>query len=623
KGSKLWDIDGNEYVDITMGFGVSFLGHSPDFVTKAIKERIDRGLEIGPQSQEAGEVAAMLQNLTGAERVSFCNTGSEALMASIRMARTATGRDKVVWFSGDYHGTFDEVLARPQIMRGELHTLPAAPGITADAVKNSYILEYGDPASLDFIREHKDELAAVLIETVQSRHPDNRPIQFVRELRKITEEADMALIFDEVITGFRVHPRGMQHVYGVEPDISCYGKILGGGIPIGAVAGKAKFMDGIDGGWWQYGDDSVPEADLTFFAGTFVRHPMAMAAAKAVLTYLDEQGSALQERVNNKMTAFASEMNAFFKLRSVPIKINHFSSWFRVEAASDLQFMDLFFYHLLEKGLYVFTLHQNCFFSIEHSDADIAKVIAAFKATTIELQEAGFLPAAPDTPFPLSEPQQEILLASQLAPQASLPYNESFSLRLRGQLHLAAMQQAVQAVISRHGALHHRFSLAGDWQKRDLESQVELVLHDFAGNSAEVAATLAKQEMDKILSTPLDLEHGPIVKVQLIKLADDLHLFHWTAHHIVYDGWSAVIVIDEIRTIYNAIVADQPWHELLDEPDNLAEYVQWERAERTSEEGQEALAYWQKQFATIPLPLDLPTDRPRPARQTYNGTSFH
>ncbi len=544
-------------------------------------------------------------------------------MAAIRMARTTTGRDKIVWFSGDYHGTFDEVLARPQIMRGELHTMPAAPGITADSVKNSYILEYGDPASLDFIREHKDEIAGVLIETVQSRHPSHRPAEFVRELRKITAAEDMALIFDEVITGFRVHPRGMQAIYQVEPDISCYGKILGGGIPIGAVAGKSKYMDGIDGGWWQYGDDSVPEADLTFFAGTFVRHPMAMAAAKAVLTYINEQGPELQERVNQRMTDFANEMNAFFRQRAVPIEIDHYSSWFRVEAATDQQFMDLFFYHLLEKGLYVFTLHQNCFFSIEHTDEDIAKVKQAFKDATIEMQAAGFLPPPPDDPFALTEPQQEILLASQLDPQASLPYNESFSLRLRGQLHPAAMQQAVQAVLSRHGALHHRFSLAGDWQKRDLESQIELVMHDFGGNSAEVAETLAKAEMDNILGSPFDLVNGPIVAVQLIKLADDLHIFHWTAHHIVYDGWSAVIVIDEMRTVYNSIVNGENWVEKLDEPDNFADYVSWEVDERFSEEGQEAMDYWKQQFATIPAPLDLPSDRPRPARKTYNGTAQH
>ena len=468
KGSKVWDIDGNEYVDITMGFGVSFLGHSPEFVTKAIKDKIDQGLEIGPQSKEAGEVARMMSELTGAERVSFCNTGSEAIMAAIRMARTTTARDKIVWFSGDYHGTFDEVLARPQIMRGELQTMPAAPGILPEAVSGSYILEYGDPASLDFIREHKDELAAVLIETVQSRHPNNRPKQFVQELRKITAESGTALIFDEVITGFRIHPKGMQHIYEVQPDLSCYGKILGGGIPIGAVAGRAEFMDGIDGGYWQYGDDSVPEADLTFFAGTFVRHPMAMAAAKAVLTFINEQGPALQERVNGKMTDFANEMNAFFKQRAVPIEINHYSSWFRVEAATDQQFMDLFFYHLIEKGVYVFTLHQNCFFSIEHSDEDIAKIKRAFMETTIELQNAGFLPAAPpgvSDPFPLTEAQEEIWVASQLDEKASLPYNESFSLRLHGEFHPAAMQQAVQAVISRHGALHHRFSPEGDWQK--------------------------------------------------------------------------------------------------------------------------------------------------------------
>ncbi len=625
KGAYVWDVDGNKYVDITMGFGVSFLGHSPDFVTDAVREQLDKGIEIGPQSKTAGEVSRMLQELVNVERVSFCNTGSEAIMAAIRMARTATGREKIVYFSGDYHGTFDEVLARPQVMRGELATLPAAPGITKDAVKNSYILEYGDPASLDFIREHKDELAAVLVETVQSRHPNNRPKLFIQELRKITSEAECALIFDEVITGFRVHPRGMQEIYGVQPDLLCYGKIIGGGIPIGAVAGKAKFMDGIDGGFWQYGDESVPEAPLTFFAGTFVRHPMAMAAAKAVLTYIKQQGSGLQQRVNDKMTAFANEMNGFFKQRAVPIEINHYSSWFRFEVASDIQFYDLLFYHLLEKGVYVFTFHQNCFFSIEHTDADIAFIKNAIKQSVIELQAAGFLPAPPPDvrePMPLTEAQQEIWLAAQMDEKASLPYNESFSLRLRGSLHPALLRQSAQAVIQRHSALHHRFSPAGEWQRLSADPDGQtghahisipfVDLTDMGSPEAEL-----DHLMTKTLGTPFDLVHGPLVRATLYKISETEHVFHWTAHHIVYDGWSAVIIIDEIRDSYNALVEGVPveW-----EPaDRYRDYVKWESAEKSTE----AVSYWREQFAEQPPVLDLPTDRPRPSKKTYNGTSFH
>ncbi|MEM9777318.1 MAG: aminotransferase class III-fold pyridoxal phosphate-dependent enzyme, partial [Chloroflexota bacterium] len=410
KGSKVWDIDGNEYVDITMGFGVGFLGHSPDFVTDAVKEQLDKGIEIGPQAQLAGDVARLFRDVTGMERVSFCNTGSEALTAAVRMARTITGRDKIIYFAGDYHGVFDEVLARPQVMKGDLMTVPAAPGITEDAVANAIILDYGTEASLEFIDEHKNDIAAVIIETVQSRHPENRPHEFVKKLREITHDSGSALVFDEVITGFRVHQGGMQQVYGVKPDIACYGKIIGGGIPIGVVAGSPRFMDTIDGGYWQYGDDSIPEVDLTFFAGTFVRHPMALAAAKAVLTYLTDQGPELQDWMNDRTAQFAADLNTFFDEQAVPIKINHYSSWFRVEVPTDYAYPDLIFYSLLEKGVYVFTFAQNCFFSIAHSDEDIEFVKQAFKDTVFDLQEGGFLPTGPNStiPFPLTEAQREI-----------------------------------------------------------------------------------------------------------------------------------------------------------------------------------------------------------------------
>ncbi len=626
KGAYVWDIDGNKYVDLTMGFGVGFLGHSPDFVIDAVREQLDKGIEIGPQNQTAGEVARMLQELVGVERVSFCNTGSEANMAAIRMARTTTGRDKIVYFSGDYHGMFEEVLARPQVMRGNLATLPSAPGIPKDAVKNAYVLEYGDPASLEFIREHKDELAAVLIEAVQSRHPDNRPTAFIKELRQITAESETALIFDEVITGFRVHPRGMQEIYGVQPDLVCYGKIIGGGLPIGVVAGKARFIDGIDGGYWQYGDESVPEAPLTFFAGTFVRHPMSMVAAKAVLTFIKQQGASLQQRVNSKMTAFANEMNAFFEQRAVPIEINHYSSWFRFEVPSDIQYYDLLFYHLLEKGVYVFTFHQNCFFSIEHTDADIAFIKNAIKQSVIELQTAGFLPGAPTdvapvqfgnrrTPMPLTEAQQEIWLAAQMDQKASLPYNESFSLRLRGSLHPTLLRQSAQAVIERHSALHHRFSPAGEWQRLSAETHISIPIVDLTDMGSPEAEL--DHLMTKTLGTPFDLIHGPLVRATLYRLSATEYVFHWTAHHIVYDGWSAVVVIDEIRDIYNALVEEVAVE--LEEADSFREYVAWERAEQTGE----AIEYWREQFADLPPVLDLPTDRPRPAQKTYNGTSYH
>ena len=626
KGSKVWDVDGNEFVDITMGFGINFFGHSPDFVKEAILRQTELGVHIGPQDTISGDVARLMREITGMERVSFCNTGSEAVMAAIRMARTQTGRDKIVFFNGDYHGVFDEVLARPQIRKGKLHTAPAAPGITHDSVKNTYILEYGEAASLEFIRAHAHELAAVVVEAVQSRHPNNRPKQFIHDIRRITAQSGTAMVFDEVITGFRVHPRGMQHVYGVKPDICAYGKIVGGGMPIGVVAGIPKFMDGIDGGMWQYGDDSVPEADLTFFAGTFVRHPLTMAAARAVLTRIKAAGPALQQGVNDKMAAFATEMNHFFTQRQVPIRVNHYSSWFRFEAPADIQYKDLLFYHLLEKGVYVFTFFQNCFFSTEHSDADIRRVIEAIKQGVIELQAAGFLPAPAKIvtgTFPLTDTQRDMLFESQLTDAAATAFNESFKIRLQGQLHLAALQSAVQALLQRHDALHLRFSPAGDWQKLadGGAGGVPFELFDWSELDSAEKLTRLDREIEHAMTTPFDLQYGPLVRVKLYKLSENEHVFQWAAHHIVYDGWSAVLIIDEIRDRYNASVSGAALE--LEPADNFRDYVEWEHAIADSDAGQAALTYWKQQFPTLPPSPDLPSDRPRSAHKTYASDSFH
>ncbi|MFK7802578.1 MAG: amino acid adenylation domain-containing protein [Anaerolineae bacterium] len=623
KGSRVWDVDDNEYVDITMGFGVSFLGHSPDFVTKAVKAQLDKGIEIGPQGQLAGEVARMFREVTGMERVSFCNTGSEALMASMRMARTITGRDKVVYFSGDYHGVFDEVLARPQVIRGDLMTVPAAPGVTQDAVANAIILDYGTDASLAFIREHKDDIAAVIIETVQSRHPENRPVEFVKELRKITAESGAALVFDEVITGFRVHQGGMQKIYDVKPDLACYGKIIGGGIPIGVVAGDPRFMDTIDGGQWQYGDDSIPEVDLTFFAGTFVRHPMALAAAKAVLTFLMERGPSLQEWMNERTTRFAEDMNGFFEDQGVPIKINHYSSWFRVEVPTDYAYPDLIFYSLLEKGVYVFTFAQNCFFSIAHTDEDIEFIKQAFKDTVVDLQKGGFLPTGGNSPvpFPLTEAQKEIWLASQISQKAATSYNEGFSITLKGDLNQEHLVHAVQKVICRHGALHSRFDLDGETQRLADDKNVEVVVLDFSDQSAEDAQKSIGKHIDSLMSQPFDLNEGPLVRPSLVKLSAKEHVLLWVADHVVYDGWSAVIVISEVRALYNG--ASAGFVAELEPPDSFRDYVAWEQETAAGEEGKEILEYWKGRFANLPPVLDLPGDQPRPPVRSYSASSVH
>ena len=391
RGSRLWDLDGNEYIDILNGYGPIMFGHAPDFVREAVAAQLDRGFEIGPQAPLAGKVAALVAELTGMGRVTFCNTGSEAVMAAIRVARTVTARSEIVVFAGAYHGTFDEVLVKG-VRRGDSSiSLPIAPGIPPEKVAHVTVLDYGTPEALDYIRARAGGIAAVLTEPVQSRRPALQPVEFLREVRRITEASGTALIFDEVVTGFRVHPGGAQALFGIRADLATYGKVVGGGLPIGILAGSPEFMDALDGGMWRYGDDSFPEAGVTFFAGTFVRHPLALAAAHAVLAHLKQAGPRLQRSLGEKTTRLVQALNAHFEGRGVPLRIEHFGSIFYFSIPPDQPFGGLIYYHLREKGIHI-QEGFPCFLTTAHSDADIDRVILAFKESVAEMQAAGVLP---------------------------------------------------------------------------------------------------------------------------------------------------------------------------------------------------------------------------------------
>lgn len=383
KGSKFLDVDGNEYIDITMGFGVLLFGHGAPFVTQALAEQIQQGIQLGPQSNLATEVAELICELTNMERVTFCNSGTEAVMTALRLARTATGRNKIALFTGSYHGHFDGVLARAA--NGE--AVPIANGVSGQAVADVLVLDYGNPQSLDILQTYASELAAVLVEPVQSRRPNLQPQAFLQQLRQLTQATGIALIFDEVITGFRIHPGGFQAYSGIEADLVIYGKIIGGGQPMGVIAGKATYMNGIDGGKWNYGDASYPQAEKTFFAGTFNKNHLAMAAARAVLQHLKQEGVALQQQLNHSTSRLAATLNAYFEAEKVPMELVHFGSLFRFASTENI---DLLFYHLLEKGIYIWE-GRNCFLSTAHTDQDIDYLIQAVKESVEELQQGGFL----------------------------------------------------------------------------------------------------------------------------------------------------------------------------------------------------------------------------------------
>jgi amino acid adenylation domain-containing protein len=391
KGSKLWDIDGNEYLDVLNGFGSNFFGHSPDFVVNAIKAQLERGYELGPQHPLAGEVAKGVCELTGHDRAALCNTGSEAVMGIMRIARTVTGRSLIAIMSGSYHGIFDEVIVRGT---KTLKSVPAAPGILPDYVKNVLVLDYGTPETLEILRQRGPELAAIMIEPIQSRRPDFQPREFIQALRPIADQAGCALIFDEVITGFRLAQGGAQAHFGVKADLCSYGKVLGGGQPIGVMAGKREWMDALDGGAWQFGDASVPTVGVTYFAGTFVRHPIALAAAKAVIDEMKAKGPALQLGINAKTDALAAQANAFFGEAGVPLKLKHFGSLFKLLFTEDQAHGDLLFCFMRDRGVHIWDGFP-CFVTVAHSDADLAHFLKVVRESVTEMQEAGFLPGTP------------------------------------------------------------------------------------------------------------------------------------------------------------------------------------------------------------------------------------
>jgi amino acid adenylation domain-containing protein len=636
KGSRIWDVDGNEYIDIVNGYGAIMFGHSPQFVLDAVHKQIEEGVAIGPQSPLAGEVAAQICELTGNDRVTFCNTGSEAVMAAIRVARTVTGRDRIIYFAGDYHGTFDEVLVR-STPRG---TVPLAPGIPIANTGNVVVLEYGADASLEYIRKNASEIAAVLIEPVQTRNPGLQPIAFIKTVRQITEQAEIALIIDEVVTGFRLAPGGVQEAFGVRADLATYGKVIGGGYPIGVLSGKAQFMDALDGGAWQYGDASIPEVGVTFFAGTFVRHPQALAAARAVLNHLKAAGPQLQLDLNRKTAEMATRLDNFFVERGVPSRIHHFASWFYFTFHSDARLGSLLYYAMREKGVHIQEGYP-CFLTTAHSEEDLQRVEDVFRETVEEMQSSNALPshgehqsqtvvapvsamhpaALKDFPaqVPITEAQREIYFAAALGDEVNCAFNESVTLRLRGNVDEAALKQALESVFARHDALRSTISEDGE---------SILIAPTFPGvveqtDLSSMTAGDREQTLHKAIEregkTPFSLTEGPLARATIFKMSADETVLLFTGHHIVLDGWSVNQLFEELSKFYSSKEsASEKLLPLLP----FSSYAVQEQSRQKLGEFAENEAYWVNKFSGFTPVLDLPTDRPRPMNKTYSGATL-
>lgn len=615
QGSHFVDIDGNDYIDLAMGYGVTFLGHRPEPVVNAMRVQLEKGFELGPQSRLAGEVAELVSELTGVERVAFCNTGSEAVMVAIRLARAVTGREKIIIFGNSYHGTFDTVLATAV----DGTTYPTAAGIPRKMVEDVQILTYGGEEALELIRAQGGTLAAVLVEPVQSRNPTLRPVEFLRQLREITQKEEIALIFDETITGFRMHPGGTQNLFGVRADLVIYGKAVGGGMPMSLVAGSARYLDAIDGGDWAFGDDSHPSDNVTFFGGTYVKHPLALAAAKASLTIIKDEGAALQQRVGNLLDELVTRVNSFFVAAEVPVRVAHFGSMFRFEGqgkyslALDPIEMDLFFHLLMEQGIYTWE-RRICFISAAHSRDDIDRVCAAVEESIARLRAGGFpfrTPAGKKAAMPLllcpdlTSAQLRLLVFDQLAGEKTL-YNLPLAYRLAGEIDPQRLEGAIATLLRRHPALTARFTLAEEHPGQEYVADFAFRLERREGEGKEIAALI-----DDFVR-PFDLAEELLVRAALCRLAAGEHLLLFDFHHLVADGLALSIFVQELMTLYAGQSLSLP-------PPHYAEFVVAEGAYRRSAAAAADQDFWLAQFALPLPPLALPLDSPRPAVQDHRG----
>jgi acyl transferase domain-containing protein/glutamate-1-semialdehyde aminotransferase len=533
-GARFWDVDGNSYLDIAMGVGVLLCGHNPTFVTEAVAEQLKQGLQTGPITALADEVAELVAELTGMERMFFAVTGTDAVRGALRMAQATTGRSRFVLFAGSYHGQDDRVLALPDIDGDLTRSVPMAPGISPGAAADALVLTYGSESALRIIAEHADELAGVLVEPVQSRNPTLQPKQFLHDLRKLTEEHDIPLIFDEVITGFRVHPGGAQAHFGVKPDLAAYGKVVGGGQPMSVVAGTAKYLDRVDGGDWHDGPGRDPDSPKTYIGSTFEMHPIAMASTRAILSHLKDQGPELQRDLTARTTRLAEALNEVFVEEDVPIQVLHFASVFRFTWKGNASYayqpleIELFHFHLLLRGIYIWE-GRTCFLSTAHTDADVTELVGVVREAIAAMRRGGFLPG-----IPLGI-EQEALLALERPGEPQWTVAESIV--IEGPLDRNRLRKAVTALVDRHESLRTVFPTEGGAKVlSELDVPVELAENDGWWRDA--------------LNEPFDLTKGPLLRVATFEVGSSTHLA-LLAHHIVTDGWSFSVLVTELAQLYN------------------------------------------------------------------------
>ena len=644
RGSRIWDPDGNEYVDIGMAYGCSLFGHAPDFVTRAIQEQVERGYGLGPQSMLAGRAAELVCELGGNERAIFCNSGTEAVMGAIRAARAYTGRSRIVYFAGSYHGWADAVLGRMLSVGDRREVRASAPGVPELPLGDVMMLDFDEPASLEWLAEHAHDVALVLVEPVQSRRPDLQPFAFLRELRRITRESGALLLFDELITGFRMGAGGAGAFFGVDPDLVTYGKIVAGGLPMGVIAGTREAMSVFDGGLWRYGDDSFPTAQRTVFAGAYFKHPLSMGVACSILEEIRRRGQPMYDELDGRTTRLVERINAFFEAERYPITAAHFASCFRFFFGPELRSPELFDHHLIHEGIYVIPETGTFFLSTAHDDDDVEKVFQAIRASAEAMRRGGFIPDAAAVPppaervparigewepaptgaaagaagvraLPLTAGQRQLWIESQMGEDANRAYTESTSIRLRGPLDVEALRRALQALVDRHDTLRITLAPDGETQLVHPSLAVEVPFEDFRGVPAEARDAEVEGWVSRTVQHPFDLVNGPLVRFALAATGDGEHLLLFDSHHVVLDGWSFGVLWKELDLLYTA-ARDGRSADLPPVPGHAAQVAA--QVEAVAANGA-AAEFWKAQFADGVPVLDLPTDRPRPPVRGYRG----
>jgi glutamate-1-semialdehyde 2,1-aminomutase len=376
EGCYLWDVDGNQYIDYVCSWGPMILGHGHPEVIKALKERISRGISYGAPTELEVEMAKTITEVVPSiEMVRMVNSGTEATMSAIRLARGFTGREKIIKFDGCYHGHADSLLVSAGSGVATLG-IPDCPGVPVALAEHTISLPFNDTEAVSQAFEtFEGEIAAVIVEPI----PGNMGVVIPKEgfldgLREMTSENGALLIFDEVISGFRVAPGGAQEIYGIMPDLTCLGKIIGGGLPVGAYGGRRDIMVKM-----------APEGDV-YQAGTLSGNPLALAAGLATLkilqdsnTYqvLEEKGEMLFSGLERAASSAGLDMvvNRIGSMGSLFFTNGPVEDFTTVKASNVKQFKR-YYVSMLEQGIYLApSAFEACFVSSAHDERDIEKTV--------------------------------------------------------------------------------------------------------------------------------------------------------------------------------------------------------------------------------------------------------